>query len=196
MTDRTATSPFSEDLERAAAIIQKGGIILYPTDTVWGIGCDATRSDAVRRIFELKRRADSKALITLLGNESHLPRYVDEVPEVAWQLIEFSTRPLTIVYDRGRNLAPELLAEDGSVGIRITHEAFSAALCSRIRRPLVSTSANISGQPTPACFNQISPEIISGVDYVVNYRRDDNRQAQPSSVMRLSADGLFKIIRP
>lgn len=196
MTERIDITPFEDDLKQAAATVLAGGLILYPTDTVWGIGCDATRSDAVRRVFELKRRADSKALITLLGDDAHLHRYVDEVPEVAWQLIEYTTRPLTIVYDRGRNLAPELLASDGSVGIRITREPFSAALCRRIRRPLVSTSANISGQPSPSCFARISQEIVSGVDYAVNYRRDDTRTAQPSCVMRLSADGLFSIIRP
>lgn len=196
MNERIDITPFKDDLEQAAATVLAGGLVLYPTDTVWGIGCDATRSDAVRRVFELKRRADSKALITLLGNEAVLQRYVDEVPEVAWQLIEYTTRPLTIVYDHGRNLAPELLAPDGSVGIRITREAFSAALCQRIRRPLVSTSANISGEPTPACFSDITQEVIDGVDYVVNYRRHDCTKAKPSSVMRLSADGLFKIIRP
>lgn len=196
MTDRIDITPFLKDLEQAAAIIREGGLVLYPTDTVWGIGCDATRSDAVRRVFKLKRRADSKALITLLGNEAHLYRYVDEVPEVAWQLIEYSTRPLTIVYDRGRNLAPELLGADGSVGIRITREPFSAALCNSVRRPIVSTSANISGDPSPAHFGDISQEIIAGVDYVVRYRRSDRRQTQPSCVMRLSAGGLFTVIRP
>ncbi len=196
MTERIDITPFKDDLERAAETLLAGGLLLYPTDTVWGIGCDATRSDAVRRVFELKQRDDAKALITLLGNESFLPRYVDEVPEVAWQLIEYSTKPLTIVYDRGRNLAPELMAADGSVGIRVTREAFSAALCNRIRRPLVSTSANISGRPAPRCFSEIDPQIVAGVDYVAEYRRDDCRKAEPSSVMRLSADGLFKIIRP
>lgn len=196
MTERIDITPFKDDLERAAETVLAGGLLLYPTDTVWGIGCDATRSDAVRRVFELKQRDDAKALITLLGNESFLPRYVDEVPEVAWQLIEYSTKPLTIVYDRGRNLAPELMASDGSVGIRVTREAFSAALCNRIRRPLVSTSANISCHPAPRCFSEIDPQIVAGVDYVVEYRRDDCRKAEPSSVMRLSADGLFKIIRP
>ncbi len=191
-----STEIFAEDLDRAAEAIRSGGLVLYPTDTVWGIGCDATRADAVRRVFELKRRADSKALITLLPDEHLLSRYVDEVPDVAWDLIECSTKPLTIVYDHGRNLAKELMAPDGSVGIRITREAFSAALCRRIRRPLVSTSANISGSPTPRCFSEIAPEIVSGVDYVVQYRRHDTTPATPSSVMRLSSGGLFKIIRP
>lgn len=183
------------DITAAIDTMRKGGIILYPTDTIWGLGCDATNSDAVRRIFEIKQRADSKALITLVGSEAALERTVDEVPEVAWQLIEVADRPTTIVYDHGRGVAPELLATDGSIGIRLTREPFSAELCNRFRRPVVSTSANISGHPSPATFAEIDPEIISKVDYACTSRRDEAANATPSMVIKISADGLFKILR-
>ncbi len=186
---------FRDDINQAVAALKEGGLILYPTDTVWGIGCDATRSDAVKRVYELKQRVDNKALIVMLGNSAVLDRYVDEVPDAAAQLLEAAVNPLTIIYDQGRNLAPELLGDDGSVGIRITAEAFSRALCNAFRRPIVSTSANISGAPTPMTFAQISPKIIEGVDYVVSYRREDNEPAAPSSIIKVSADNSFKILR-
>lgn len=185
-----------DEINKAADIVRKGGIILYPTDTVWGIGCDATNSRAVQRVFELKRRADHKAMIVLVSSAEEAERCVEEMPEVAYQLIEFADKPLTIVYDKGIGLAPELLGPDGSVGIRVTREAFSAGLCRRLRRPLVSTSANISGEAPAAVFPEISQEILDGVDYVVDYRRDDFSRSQPSTVMRLSAGGEFKILRP
>lgn len=185
-----------EEVDKAAAVVKRGGIILYPTDTVWGIGCDASNPDAVKKVFELKRRADHKAMIVLVGSADDIHNYVDSVPEIAFDLIEFSENPLTIVYDHGIRLAPQLLGEDGSVGIRVTREAFSSSLCRKLHRPLVSTSANISGEPAPAFFPEISEEILSGVDYVVDYRRDDNCRRRPSTVMRLSAGGEFKILRP
>ena len=156
-----------EDIRLACEAMKRGGVVLYPTDTVWGIGCDATRSDAVRRVFEIKRRADNKALIVMLGDARMLDMYVDDVPEIAYELIDVAVKPLTIVYDRGRNLAPELLGEDGSVGIRVTGEYFSRRLCRAYRRPIVSTSANISGEPTPAIFSKISVEIKKQMDYIV-----------------------------
>ncbi len=185
-----------DDLKAACDSLRKGGVILYPTDTVWGIGCDATRREAVRRVFEIKHRADSKALITLLGDERDLWRYVDDVPDVAVDMMNLSVRPLTVVFDRGRNLAPELLGEDGSVGIRVTREMFSSRLCGMLRRPLVSTSANISGEPSPRCFSEISKEIIDAVDYVVEYRRDDTTISRPSSVVKIGDDMTVKILRP
>lgn len=185
---------FADDIKKACEVMRNGGIILYPTDTVWGIGCDATNSKAVARIFELKQRCDSKALIVLLANENHLQRYVDDVPDVAYDLIEVATKPLTIVYDRGRNMCNELYAPDGSVGIRITHEEFSRQLCNAYRKPIVSTSANISGTPTPMTFEQISSEIKNGVDFIVSYRQNDATQ-QPSSVIKLSQNGIIKILR-
>lgn len=184
-----------EDIANALETLRRGGTILYPTDTVWGLGCDATNSEAVRRIYEIKRRADSKAMIVLLSRPDDLWNYVDDVPDVAFELIEAAVDPLTIVYDRGRRLAPELLASDGSIGIRITSENVSSRLCRGLRRPLVSTSANISGSPAPAIFAEIPPEIISAVDYVMESRRDDHRRARPSSVIKLSSNGIVKILR-
>ncbi len=172
-----------------------GGLILYPTDTIWGIGCDATNEEAVRRVYELKRRSDHKAMLLLMDSSAKLNYYVQEVPDVAWDLIELADSPLTVIYSGARNVAPNLLAEDGSVGIRITQEEFSHKLCERFRKPLVSTSANVSGEPSPANFNEISETIKAGVDYIVRYRQDDLRKAAPSHIIKLGARGLVKIIR-
>lgn len=184
-----------EDIRQAVETVRRGGVILYPTDTIWGIGCDATNAEAVARVYAIKQRVDSKALICLLGSEASLNLYVSDVPEVAYDLIEFATKPLTIIYDGGRNLAPNLLAEDGSVGIRVTKEEFSQTLCMRCKRALVSTSANISGQPSPASFKDIAPELLEAVDYVCTSRRDEKPQARPSSIMKLSSTNEIKIIR-
>ena len=185
-----------DDLHEAVGVLRAGGIILYPTDTVWGIGCDATNSKAVQKVFALKRRADSKSMLVLLDDADKLERYVD-VPDAAWQLLEVSdsSRPLTIIYPNAAGVAPELIAEDGSLGIRITHEAFSQALCAQLGRPLVSTSANISGEPAAAFFGQISEEIKAGVDYVCRYRQEDNTPKQPSSIIKIEKDNRFVIIR-
>ena len=185
----------NEDLKNACDVLRKGGLILYPTDTIWGIGCDATNEEAVQRVYTLKQRADNKAMLLLLGNEARLESYVQEVPEIAWSLIEVADRPLTLIYPGARNLAPNLIAKDGSVGIRITREEFSRRLCEQFRRPVVSTSANISGQPAPHTFQEIAEEIKQGVDYIVQYRQDDLTAAQPSSIIKLGAGGLFQIIR-
>ncbi len=188
-------SQIKNEIKNACEVMRNGGIILYPTDTVWGIGCDATNSDAVAKIFELKQRCDSKALIVLLANDYQLNQYVESVPDIAYDLIEAAVKPLTIVYDQGRNLCDKLYATDGSVGIRITTEMFSSQLCKAFRRPIVSTSANISGTPTPLTFAQISDEIKKGVDYIINYRHNDNTTHQPSSVIKLSSNGVIKILR-
>ena len=163
-TQEIRKNVMEEDIKKACEIMQKGGIILYPTDTIWGIGCDATNPDALKRVYEIKKRTDSKALIILVDKESKVEFYVEDVPEIAWQLIELSEKPLTIVYDKGRNLAENLLAEDGSVGIRITKENFSKKLCDRFRKAIVSTSANISGEKSPVNFGEISDEIKKAVD--------------------------------
>lgn len=186
---------YREDVRQAVETMRGGGVILYPTDTVWGIGCDARCDEAVRRIFAIKQREDSKALITLVDSLAMLDRTVEEVPEVAEQLIEAAVEPVTIVYDRGRGISPLLLAADGSIGVRLTREPFSAALCAGLGTPVVSTSANISGQPTPAAYTDISPEIIESVDYVCLSRRAEVPQARPSTVIKISAGGLFKILR-
>ena len=176
--------------------MEKGGIILYPTDTIWGIGCDATNEDAVKRVYEIKKRIDSKALIVLVDKPVKVEFYVREVPEIAWDLIDVANKPLTIVYPNARNLATNVLADDGSVGIRITQETFSRKLCERFRKAIVSTSANISGQPAPTNFNEISDEIKQAVDYVVTYRQDDPYQPSPSSVIWIGEGGVIKILRP
>ena len=172
-----------------------GGLILYPTDTIWGIGCDATNEEAVRKVYALKRRSDHKAMLLLMDSSAKLNYYVQEVPDVAWDLIELADSPLTVIYSGARNVAPNLLAEDGSVGIRITQEEFSHKLCERFRKPLVSTSANVSGAPSPANFREISETIKSGVDYIVRYRQEDLSKAAPSHIIKLGAGGLVKIIR-
>lgn len=185
-----------EDIKAALEVLQNGGVILYPTDTIWGIGCDAGNEEAVKRIYEIKNRIDSKSMLVLMENAALLERYVDEVPEIAYDLIELTDKPLTIIYDGAKNLAKNLIAEDGSIGIRITTEAFSSDLIRRFKRPVVSTSANVSGKPSPACFDEISQEIIDAIDYVVKYRQNDTQKAVPSSIMKLGRGGEIKIIRP
>ncbi|MDE5703092.1 MAG: threonylcarbamoyl-AMP synthase [Bacteroides sp.] len=185
----------TEDIKKACQVMSEGGIILYPTDTIWGIGCDATNAEAVRRVYEIKQRSDSKAMLVLVDSPVKVDFYVQDVPDIAWDLIELTDKPLTIIYSGARNLAPNLLAEDGSVGIRVTNEEFSKRLCRQFRKAIVSTSANISGQPSPACFSEISEEIKSMVDYVVGYRQDEAGQPKPSSIIKLDKGGVIKIIR-
>ena len=184
-----------EDIYKSFEVLKEGGVILYPTDTIWGIGCDATNPDAVRRVYEIKKRIDSKALLVLVDSPVKIDFYVDGVPEVAWDLIELTEKPMTIIYDNARNLAPDLLAEDGSIGIRVTNERFSHQLCQRFRKAIVSTSANVSGDSSPLNFSEISDYIISQVDYVVKYRQDDLSTPSPSSIIKLGASGQVKIIR-
>lgn len=186
---------YRDDIRQAIEVMNKGGVILYPTDTIWGIGCDATNETAVRRVFEIKKRADAKALITLVDSEAKLEFYVNDIPEVAWDLIEVAERPLTIIFDHARNLAPNLLAEDGSAGIRITKEEFSKNLCMRMKRAIVSTSANISGEPSPKCFADISPEILQAVDYVCTSRRNETHNPPASNIIKLGSGGEVKVIR-
>ena len=185
-----------EDLNEAISILKKGGVILYPTDTIWGIGCDATNAKAVQRIYEIKKRAENKAMLVLLDSADKLDRYVEDVPDVALELSELSEKPVTIIYNNAYNLASNLLGENNSVGIRISRDAFTQKLCARLRRPIVSTSANISGQPTAATFPEISDEIKAAVDYIVHYRIDDLTPHQPSSVIKIASDLTFKILRP
>ncbi len=184
------------DVQSAVNILRKGGILVYPTDTVWGIGCDATCSEAVKRIYRIKQRADSKALITLVGSLGMLERWVNPIPEVAFELIEAAVRPMTIVYDSPMGLAPELLADDGSAAIRVTTDPFCRAILKALRHPLVSTSANISGCPTPRCFADIDKSILQAADYVAIERQDQGpADSKPSTVIKLCNDSSFKIIR-
>lgn len=186
-----------EDLHEAVRVLREGGVILYPTDTVWGIGCDATNEAAVQRIFEIKHRADSKSMLVLLDGAGKLQGYVERVPDTAWTLLEVSEgqKPMTIIYPKAKNLAHNLLAEDGSVGIRITQEQFSRALCEQLHRPVVSTSANISGEPAAKVFDEIVQEIRDAVDYVCMYRRNDKTPHQPSSIVKIDEAEHITIIR-
>ncbi|MDR1720464.1 MAG: threonylcarbamoyl-AMP synthase [Dysgonamonadaceae bacterium] len=184
-----------EEVKRACAVLAKGGVILYPTDTVWGIGCDATDIDAVRRVYEIKQRDDAKSMLVLIDSAEHLAHYVEALPAIAMELVTVSENPLTVIYEGARNLASNLIAADGTIGIRVTNEDFSHALCRRFRKPVVSTSANLSGAPSPATFAEIDAAIIQAVDYVVNYRRDDLRRARPSSIIKLGNKGEIQIIR-
>lgn len=184
-----------EDLKKAVDTLRKGGVILYPTDTIWGIGCDATNSAAVKRVYEIKRREESKAMLVLADSMATVERYVEAVPDMAYTLDEISEKPVTIIYDNAKSLAPELLGENRSVGIRVTREEFSRQLCARFRKPIVSTSANIAGEPSPAFFDEISPAIKEAADYVVGYRQTDRTPHSPSSVIRLSTGNVIKILR-
>ena len=175
--------------------LSAGGLILYPTDTVWGIGCDATNAEAVKRVYQLKRRDDDKALIVLIDSADHLDHYVIDVPMIARELIDVAVKPLTIIYEGAYNLAPNLMGEGESVGIRIPNDEFCHRLCERYGKPIVSTSANVSGQPTATTFAAIDESIVQGVDYAVNYRRDEATPRQPSNIIMLHRDGTFKIIR-
>lgn len=185
----------AEDIRAAVQVMRNGGIILYPTDTIWGIGCDAANEEAVRRIFRLKQREDSKAMICLVDSANRMQRYLRQVPEVAWNLVEYAEKPLTLILDGAVNLAPSLVAEDGSVGLRVTKERISRELCFRYERAIVSTSANISGQPAPACFAEISEEIKQGVDYVMRAHQNDMTKAKPSQIIKLTLDGQINILR-
>ncbi len=184
-----------QDIKNAVEVLRKGGIILYPTDTVWGIGCDATNEEAVRKVYAIKRRDDSKALICLVDSDIRLQRYVRNVPNVAWDLIDAVTKPTTIILDGATGLAPNLIADDGSIGMRITKEKFSHDLCYRFQKPLVSTSANISGEPTAQNYGDIAPELLEAVDYVCWTRRQEHLPHTPSSIIRLKSNGEVTIIR-
>lgn len=184
-----------EDIKNAIEVMKQGGVILYPTDTVWGIGCDATNAEAVAKVYKIKKRDDSKALICLVDSDARLQRYVRNVPNVAWDILDIANKPTTIILDGAINLAPNLIAEDGSIALRITKEPFSHELCYRFQKPLVSTSANISGEPAAANYNDISQELLDSVDYVCFSRRQEHKPHTPSSIIKLKEDGEVTIIR-
>jgi L-threonylcarbamoyladenylate synthase len=185
----------TEDIKNAVDVLRKGGVILYPTDTVWGIGCDATNAEAVAKVYKIKRRDDSKALICLVDSDARLQKYVRSVPNVAWDLLEIAEKPTTVILDDAVNLAPNLIAEDGSIALRITKEAFSKELCYRFQKALVSTSANISGEPAASNYSDISQEILDAVDYVCWTRRQEHKPHTPSSIIKLAKNGEVQIIR-
>ena len=185
----------SEDINAALTILRANGIILYPTDTIWGLGCDATSQEAIEKLLRIKPRDANKSLLILVNSEQMLERYVQEIPEIAFELLSVTEDPLTIIYPRGKNLAKGICSEDGSVGIRICHEEFCEELITRFRKPLVSTSANFTGKPSPQYFDEIEKELIDSVDYVVKYRQDDRRKRSASPVIKLNSDGSIRIIR-
>jgi L-threonylcarbamoyladenylate synthase len=186
---------FDGEINNVIKILREGGIILYPTDTIWGLGCDATNDEAVKKIFRIKSRADSKSLLILVDSDTMISRYVKEFPEIAYELIEVSDKPLTIIYPGAKNLALSIPAEDGSVGIRICKDLFCHELIRRFRKPIVSTSANISGEPSPSLFREINKKIYKAVDYVVDYKREDRQKNLPSPVIKIEVNGTIKIIR-
>lgn len=188
------TEKLKEELQKAQEVLKQGGVILYPTDTIWGLGCDATNAEAVERIYRIKQRKDNKSMLVLLDDAGKIASYAD-VPDIALQLIEVTDKPLTIIYPNAKGLAPNLIGEDHTIGIRITEEEFSKNLLYRFRRPIVSTSANISGQASPGCFAEISDEIKEAVDHIVDYRRTETKAVQPSGIIRLGTNGEFEIIR-
>ena len=184
-----------EEIQQALSVLREGGIILYPTDTVWGIGCDASNPEAVKKVYDLKNRADSKALITLVASEVMLERTVIDMPDIAWDLIDAAEKPLTIIYQEVKGIAHNAIAEDGSCAIRLPKDNFCQQLVQRLGKPLISTSANTSGNPTPQSFQDIEPSILSGVDYVVNLRQQEKSKNTPSSMILLKNNGEIKIIR-
>ena len=184
-----------EDVNKALETLKNGGLILYPTDTIWGIGCDATNAAAVEKVFELKGRDQQKSMIILLHNDNQLASYVNDIPEVAYELIEYTDKPLTIVYSNAKNLAPNVPAADGSIGIRVVRHPFCEQLLQRFRKPIVSTSANISGAGSPAGFDDISEEVKAGVDYIVAYGQDEKGDGRSSTVMKLGPSGQIEFLR-
>lgn len=183
-------------IKKTIEILREGGVILYPTDTVWGIGCDATNSEAIQKIKSIKKTGEKSGMLILLDSASKLEYYIKEVPEIAWDLNELSEKPITIIYPGARNVSRELLADDGSLGIRIVRDDFCSNLVTRFRKPLVSTSANISGRETPASFHDIDKTIKESVDFIVPLHQDDRHKKTASSIIKLEIDGQFKIIRP
>jgi L-threonylcarbamoyladenylate synthase len=188
-------STLETEIKNALDVLHKGGVILYPTDTIWGIGCDATNAEAVKKVYEIKEREDSKSMLVLIDDVGRIPSYIDTMPDIAWDLIELADKPLTIIFPGAKNLAQNLLTNEKTIGIRVTSEVFTKKLIQRFRRPIVSTSANISGKPHPANFSKIDDLIKNRVDYVVNYRQDEVTEFEPSSIIQLGVGGEVKIIR-
>ena len=183
------------DIKKALDVLHSGGVILYPTDTIWGIGCDATNPEAVKRVYEIKKREDSKAMLVLMENPNRLNSYVDEVPEIAWDLIDTNDQPMTLIYPGAKNFAPNLINTDGTIGIRMTREEFTQNLIQRFKKPIVSTSANQSGESSPTNFDEIDEEIKEAVDYIVEYRQDDLSENKASSIIKLGLGGEIEILR-
>ncbi|PHR14694.1 MAG: threonylcarbamoyl-AMP synthase [Aequorivita sp.] len=184
----------ADEINNAFTVLKKGGIILYPTDTVWGIGCDATNAQAIEKVFKLKNRSDKKSLICLVSDFKMLNEYVENVPEVAYDILKYAKKPTTIIYDNPIRVAENIIAEDNSLAIRVPKDEFCKKLIQKMRRPLVSTSANVSGEKTPQSFKEIDPVILEGVDYVVNLHHE-KKSGKPSAIIKLKNDGSVKVIR-
>jgi L-threonylcarbamoyladenylate synthase len=184
-----------EDINNALQVLHEGGVILYPTDTIWGLGCDATHEQAIERLYRIKERDPGKSMLILLDQEARVERYVEDMPDIAWDLMEVTDKPLTIIYHQARNLPGKLVASDGSIGIRVTSDPFCQELLRRFKKPIVSTSANLSHQPSPANYKEIDPAIIRSVDYVVKHRQDETQKASPSSIIKVGPGGEVKVIR-
>jgi L-threonylcarbamoyladenylate synthase len=184
-----------KDIQNSLKVLKKGGVILYPTDTIWGIGCDATNPEAVDQIFRIKKRGDTKSLLVLLDDPKKLSDYVKEIPDIAWDLLKVSDHPLTIVYSGGINLASNIYHSDGSIGIRITGDIFCKELIRKLGKPIISTSANISGEQSPFIYKDISERIKSSVDYIVRWRQDDTARKTPSPIIKIGVKGEIEIIR-
>ena len=183
------------ELEQTIQVLKKGGTILYPTDTIWGIGCDATNSKAAEKIYKIKQRAQQQSFIVLLDNADKLKEYVEQVPSIAYDLISQYVRPLTIIYPEAKNIAKNVMAADGSIAIRIVNDVFCKALIQKFGKPIVSTSANISGEANPVSFSTISEQVKSTVDYAVDWERDVVREVSPSTIIRLFDNGTFDVVR-
>lgn len=175
--------------------MRRGGVIIYPTDTVWGIGCDATNAEAVKKIYQIKRRPEAKAMILLFDSVARVERYVNNVPDVAYDMMELSNKPLTLILDGAKNVASNIIPPEGTIAVRVSNEEYSSSLVRMLQKPIVSTSANVSGEPTATFFGEITQDILNAVDYVAEYRRDDMQKHKPSSIIRLSKSGVLKIIR-
>jgi len=184
----------NEEVNKTVQVLKEGGIILYPTDTIWGIGCDATNHDAIKRIYKLKQREESKSMICLVNDFKMLNLYVENVPEVAYDILKYTNKPTTIIYDKPLRVSENIIAEDNTLAIRVTNHDFCKQLIKKIKKPIVSTSANISNEPSPKFYSEISPEILKGVDYVVNLQRE-KKSTEASSIIKLTGDGLVKVIR-
>ena len=192
---RMRLTKMQSEINKAVEFLKNGKVILYPTDTIWGLGCDATNSEAVKKIFTIKKRAESKAMVILISEIGQLYDYVEKIPEIAWDMVDFAENPLTIIYPKGKCVAPELLAADGSIAIRLVKDDFCRKIISKFRKAIVSTSANISGIENPNGFNQIDSEILSAVDYVVNWKQKETSGSKPSTIIRLELNGEIKFIR-
>ena len=188
--------PFKNDIEQCLTVLQNGGIILYPTDTVWGIGCDATNENAVAKIYALKNRIESKSMIILLAEESEILKYTSPQTNQIFDYLKGIHKPVTVIYPNAKNLAKNIVNTDGTVGILIAKDDFCKELINSFGKPIVSSSANVSGYPTPGLFSDIDVIIKSGVDYIVHYRQDDDEPKSPSTIIKINEDGNIEIIRP